>query len=47
MSTVRKLQQDIEKTLKKVYEGIEVFDRIWDKVCSTGVHCCLVGNVFM
>eukprot|EP00884_Botryococcus_braunii_P016741 jgi/Botrbrau1/3750/Bobra.0363s0027.1 len=32
MSNIRKLQQDIDKTLKKVYEGIELFDRTWTKV---------------
>ena len=33
MGANRKLQQDIDRTLKKVTEGIEVFDQIWDKVC--------------
>lgn len=28
----RKLQQEIDKTLKKVAEGVEVFDGIWEKV---------------
>ena len=32
MGANRKLQQDIDRTLKKVTEGIEVFDQIWDKV---------------
>ncbi len=38
MGANRKLQQEIDRTLKKVQEGIEVFDQIWDKVShfSTG-----------
>ena len=32
MGANRKLQQEIDRTLKKVQEGIEVFDQIWDKV---------------
>lgn len=28
----RKLQQEIDRTLKKVDEGVVVFDQIWDKV---------------
>lgn len=32
MSANRKLQQEIERTLKKVQEGVEVFDATWDKV---------------
>ena len=32
MSNARKLQTEIDRTLKKVEEGIEVFDDIWDKV---------------
>ena len=32
MAPGRKLQMEIDKTLKKVMEGIEVFDTIWDKV---------------
>ena len=41
MGANRKLQQEIDRTLKKVQEGIEVFDQIWDKVRST--HKSLVG----
>jgi hypothetical protein len=29
---VRKLQMEIDKTLKKVQEGLGVFDDIWDQV---------------
>ena len=32
MGANRKLQIEIDRTLKKVAEGIEVFDEIWDKV---------------
>eukprot|EP00963_Diacronema_lutheri_P013430 scaffold2636_cov340-Pavlova_lutheri.AAC.92 len=32
MSANRKLQQEIERTLKKVQEGVEVFDATWEKV---------------
>ena len=35
MGANRKLQQDIDRTLKKVTEGIEIFDQIWDKVGPT------------
>jgi CCR4-NOT transcription complex subunit 3 len=32
MGANRKLQLEIDRTLKKVAEGIEVFDQIWEKV---------------
>lgn len=32
----RKLQTEIDRTLKKVQEGVEVFDAIWEKV---GARC--------
>ena len=32
MGANRKLQTEIDRTLKRVSEGIEVFDQIWDKV---------------
>ncbi|KAK9814381.1 hypothetical protein WJX72_004900 [[Myrmecia] bisecta] len=32
MGANRKLQTEIDRTLKKVMEGIEVFDQIWEKV---------------
>ena len=34
MGANRKLQAEIDRTLKKVNEGIEVFDQIWEKVIS-------------
>ncbi|KAL0027322.1 hypothetical protein WJX79_000170 [Trebouxia sp. C0005] len=35
MGANRKLQAEIDRTLKKVNEGIEVFDQIWEKVYDT------------
>ena len=32
MAANRKLQGEIDRTLKKVQEGVELFDEIWDKV---------------
>ena len=32
MADRRKLQAEIDRTLKKIEEGVEVFDRIFDKV---------------
>ena len=32
MGSARKLQGEIEKVLKKVQEGVEIFDGIWNKV---------------
>ena len=37
MAANRKLQAEIDRTLKKVAEGIEQFDQIWDKVRAWGV----------
>lgn len=34
MAANRKLQAEIDRHLKKVNEGVEVFDEIWDKVYS-------------
>ena len=34
MATARKLAAEIDRTLKKMNEGIELFDDIWDKVYS-------------
>jgi hypothetical protein len=34
MATNRKLQAEIDRTLKRVTEGIEEFDQIWEKVHS-------------
>lgn len=35
MGANRKLQAEIDRTLKKVNEGIEVFDQIWEKVVES------------
>jgi len=35
MAAQRKLQQEIDRCLKRVQEGIEEFDGIWDKVHDT------------
>ena len=35
MAGARKLQAEIDRTLKKVQEGVELFDEIWEK----GAHC--------
>ena len=35
MGAARKLQAEIDRTLKKVQEGIVEFDQIWDKVSTT------------
>ena len=32
MSNARKLQTEIDKIMKKITEGVEIFDEIWDKV---------------
>ena len=32
MAATRKLQAEIDRTLKKVQEGVELFDEIWEKV---------------
>lgn len=34
MAANRKLQGEIDRTLKKVQEGVEIFDEIWEKVYS-------------
>eukprot|EP01043_Picozoa_sp_COSAG02_P052466 COSAG02_NODE_5658_length_4148_cov_2.339837_1_plen_183_part_00 len=36
MAAARKLQSEIERTLKKINEGNEAFDEIWEKVYSAG-----------
>ena len=39
MGANRRLQSEIDRTLKKVNEGIEIFDQIWDKVsCPDAAH---------
>lgn len=52
MADKRKLQTEIDRTLKKVDEGVELFDEIWEKVYSardpnhkvrcTRDHACVV-----
>ncbi len=37
MAGARKLQAEIDRTLKRVGEGIEVFDAIWEKVNWPGL----------
>ncbi len=32
MGAARKIQSEIDRTMKKVQEGIDAFDEIWDKV---------------
>lgn len=32
MAAQRKLQGEIDKTLKKIQEGIELFEEVWQKV---------------
>lgn len=34
MSQMRKLMAEVDRTLKKVSEGVELFDETWDKVYS-------------
>lgn len=40
MAHAKKLQAEIDRTLKKVQEGIDEFDEIWEKVrgpvCNRG-----------
>ena len=43
MGTLRKLQTEIDKTLKKVNEGLEEFDEIFDQV---GCPVCSIWSVF-
>lgn len=38
MGAARKIQTEIDRTLKKVQEGIDVFDEIWDKVGAVWLH---------
>jgi hypothetical protein len=35
MGATRKLQGEIDRVLKKVQEGVDVFDSIWNKVYDT------------
>ena len=43
MGANRKLQTEIDRTLKRVSEGIDVFDQIWDKV-RMGLGCASAGG---
>ena len=38
MAANRKLQGEIDRTLKKVQEGVEIFDEIWEKVSNASVR---------
>jgi hypothetical protein len=38
MGASRKLQGEIDKVLKKVQEGVDVFDSIWNKVKLVHTH---------
>ena len=37
MGANRKLQAEIDRTLKRVAEGIDVFDQIWEKVSFSAI----------
>ena len=40
MGASRKLQGEIDRVLKKVQEGVDVFDSIWNKVIdSRNLRC--------
>ena len=41
MAANRKLQAEIDRTLKKVQEGVEYFDEIWEKGAPSPVSCGL------
>ena len=46
MGANRKLQAEIDRTLEKVNEGIEVFDQIWEKVtCGAAADRVLAQHV--
>ena len=48
MGANRKLQAEIDRTLKKVNEGIEVFDQIWEKVtCSAAAAAVLAMHTLL
>ena len=40
MTTSRKIQTEIDRTLKKVHEGVEIFDALWERVheATTQAH---------
>jgi len=39
MAANRKLMTEIQQVLKKVEEGVEVFDEIWEKVYAGTCQC--------
>lgn len=41
MGASRKLQGEIDRVLKKVQEGVDVFDSIWNKVFCLCKHFCI------
>lgn len=43
MGASRKLQGEIDRVLKKVQEGVDVFDSIWNKVCAS-FGCLDIAN---
>jgi Not1 N-terminal domain, CCR4-Not complex component len=45
MGAARKIQTEIDRTLKKVQEGIDVFDEIWDKVGAIRPHWRAVAQL--
>jgi len=45
MGANRKLQIEIDRTLKKVAEGIDTFDEIWDKVRLFAHNLILVSKI--
>lgn len=45
MGAARKIQTEIDRTLKKVQEGIDVFDEIWDKVGALRPHWRAVAQL--
>lgn len=47
MADRRRLQGEIDKTLKKVNEGVEAFDDIWQKVIKKiNKYCNILQNYF-
>lgn len=45
MGAARKIQSEIDRTLKKVQEGIDVFDEIWSKVGAVKLICVVLGGL--
>ena len=39
MADRRRLQGEIDKTLKKVHEGVEAFDDVWNKASNENEWC--------